>query len=170
MIKVVQRKAGLFILLIDISPLTNPFSIVLSDEHKFIYNLILFPAMKTKWWAIVLVLVCTLFTSSAQVLYKIGVKDLSFDLFALMHNYWIIGGLALYGIGAVLLIVGLKGGDLSVLYPIIATGYVWVALYSMYFFGEEMNLFKWLGVFVIIAGIALVGFGSRHSDPVEGVI
>jgi len=125
--------------------------------------------MKTKWWAIVLVLICTLFTSSAQVLYKIGVKDLSFDVFALMQNYWIIGGLALYGVGALLLIIGLKGGDLSVLYPIIATGYVWVALYSMYFFGEEMNLFKWLGVFVIIMGIALVGFGSRQSEPEKEV-
>lgn len=123
--------------------------------------------METKWWAIVLVLICTIFTSTAQVFYKLGAKDLSFDILSLIQNYWVIGGLALYGVGAVLLIISLKGGELSVLYPIIATGYIWVCLYSMRLFGEEMNLIKWAGIFVIILGIAFVGIGSKQNDAVE---
>jgi drug/metabolite transporter (DMT)-like permease len=27
-----------------------------------------------------------------------------------------------------------------------------------------MNIFKWLGVFVIIAGIILIGYGSKKAD------
>ena len=123
--------------------------------------------MKTKIWAVWMVLLCTILTSTAQVLYKNGAFKLSFNILELITNYWLIGGLALYGIGAVILIAGLKGGELSVLYPIIATSYIWVALYSIHFFGEEVNIMKWIGIFVIIAGIAFVGIGSKDKDIVE---
>jgi len=123
--------------------------------------------MKTKPWAIILVFICTLLTSSAQVLYKFGAEQLTFNIVDLIQNYYIIGGLALYAVGAVLLITGLKGGDLSVLYPIVATGYIWVAFYSMFFFNEPMNFIKWFGILVIIGGISLIGVGSRHKDIIE---
>ena len=111
-----------------------------------------------------LVFFCTLLTSSAQVLYKFGSASLSFDLFALLTNYYLIGGLCLYGVGALILIIGLKGGDLSVLYPIISTGFIWVALYSIYIFNEHLTMLKWIGIFSIIAGIVLIGFGNNDAD------
>ena len=120
--------------------------------------------MKTKLWAIILVFFCTLLTSTAQVFYKFAVKDMRFDPISLATNYWLIGGLALYGLGALLLIIGLKGGELTVLYPIIATGYIWVCIYSVYFFGEIMSALKWLGVFSIIVGIAMIGYGSNKDE------
>ncbi|MFH1053930.1 MAG: hypothetical protein V1740_05945 [Candidatus Woesearchaeota archaeon] len=123
--------------------------------------------MKTKWWAVVLVFLTTFLVSTAQAMYKYGSATLEFNVMAILTNYWLIGGLALYGIGAVILIIGLKGGDLSVLYPIIATSYIWVSFYSMRFFGEPMNLIKWLGIFSIMAGIAFVGFGSKEKDIVK---
>lgn len=110
--------------------------------------------MKTKLSSIFLVLFCTFLTSIAQVFYKTGVKG-SF--------YYILVGLALYGIGAVLLITALKGGDLTILYPIIATGYIWVSLLSIYFFQESMNSYKWIGVFIIVLGVISVGAGSKGS-------
>ena len=70
----------------------------------------------------------------------------------------------MYGLGALLLIIGLKGGELTVLYPIIATGYIWVCIYSVYFFGEIMSALKWLGVFSIIVGIAMIGYGSNKDE------
>jgi uncharacterized membrane protein len=76
-------------------------------------------------------------------------------------------GLVLYAIGGILLILSFRGGEVSVLYPIIATSYIWVSFLSIYFLNELMNLFKWLGVFTIVAGIVLIGHGSKKA-AVEG--
>ena len=123
--------------------------------------------MATKLWAMVLVLSCTLLTSTAQIFYKLGVEELKFNILSIITNYYIIAGLFLYAFGAVLLILSFRGGEVSVLYPIIATSYIWVSFLSIYFLGEVMNLYKWLGVFSIVAGIVLIGFGSR-TTAVEG--
>ena len=120
--------------------------------------------MKTKIWALALMLLTTFLTASAQVLYKMGIGSLEFNIISIITNYYIIGGLALYAIGAVLMIIALRGGELSVLYPIIATGYIWVGLLSYFIFGESLNLLRWLGISAIFFGVAFIGFGSKSSE------
>ena len=121
--------------------------------------------MSTKLWAALTVLFTTLLTSSAQILWKKGSETLVFSITGVLTNYYLIAGILLYIIGGTLLIISLRGGELSVLYPIIATSYVWVSFLSIKFLGETMNLYKWLGIIAIIAGIASIGFGSRDSMP-----
>lgn len=121
--------------------------------------------MTTKLWSILLVLFTTLLTSSAQILWKIGSKNLTFDILSILSNYYLIGGILLYVVGGILIIVSFRGGEVSVLYPIIATSYIWVSILSVIFLGEAMNIFKWMGVMTIIAGIAFIGYGSRNSAP-----
>jgi len=121
--------------------------------------------MATKLWAILLVLFTTLITSSAQILWKKGSATLAFDILSIITNYYIIGGVLLYVVGGTLLIISFRGGEVSVLYPIIATSYIWVSLLSVKFLGEQMNHFKWIGVILIIAGIASIGFGSKDATP-----
>ena len=116
--------------------------------------------MKTKLWAIGLVLLCTLFTSAAQIFYKLGAGNLEFDILKLITNYPVLIGLVLYGLGALILIIALRGGELSALYPIVATSYIWVSIFSIYFLNEAMNLFKWSGVAVIVLGVAFVTGGN----------
>ena len=125
--------------------------------------------MATKLWAILLILFTTLLISSAQILYKLGIPSLKFNLISIIANYFLIGGLVLYGIGAILMIISFRGGEVSVLYPIIATSYIWVSLLSIYFLGEKMNAFRWIGVFIIIAGIIAISYGSKQEVPVAGV-
>ncbi|MBW2981490.1 EamA family transporter [Candidatus Woesearchaeota archaeon] len=120
--------------------------------------------MATKRWAIGLVVVCTLFTSFAQIFYKFGADRLSFDIFSIITNWPIIIGIALYGTAAVLLIISLKAGEVSVLYPIIATSYIWVSLLSMYFFGEIINFYRWIGMAFIFLGVILVAKGGRKDS------
>src|SRR3989344_6163939 len=117
--------------------------------------------MSTKLWAALVVLFTTLLTSSAQILWKKGSETLVFSITGVLTNYYLIAGILLYIIGGTLLIISLRGGELSVLYPIIATSYVWVSFLRIKFLGETMNLYKWLGIIAIIAGIASIGFGSR---------
>ncbi len=121
--------------------------------------------MSTKPWAIFTVLATTLLTSSAQILWKIGSKTLAFNFISILTNYYFMGGLLLYSIGGILLIISFRGGEVSVLYPIIATSYIWVSFLSMKFLGELMNIYKWTGILAIIAGIMLIGFGSKQTAP-----
>ena len=121
--------------------------------------------MATKLWAALLVLFTTLLTSSAQLLYKYGSSSLSLNPIELITNYYLIGGLLLYAIGGALMIISFRGGEVSVLYPIIATSYIWVSFLSVFFLKEAMNNFRWIGIITIMAGIVLIGYGSKDKVP-----
>ena len=69
----------------------------------------------------------------------------------------LFAGYALYGINTVLLVLALRHGELSILYPIITLTYVWVTGLSVYFFHDSVNMVKSLGIAVIIAGVAILG-------------
>jgi len=120
--------------------------------------------VKTKLSSIILVLIVTLFTSVAQIFYKFGADKLDFSIFGLITNYHLIIGLGLYGLGAVILITALRGGELTVLYPIIATSYIWVSVLSIIFLNEEVSVLKWIGILAIVVGVSLVaGFSKKDS-------
>ena len=121
--------------------------------------------MATKLWAALLVLFTTFLTSSAQLLWKKGSATLTPDILSILTNYYIIGGILLYIVGGILIILSFRGGEVSVLYPIIATSYIWVSFLSIFFLKESMNLFKSVGILMIIAGIVSIGFGSKDHIP-----
>jgi len=116
--------------------------------------------MATTLWSIALVITAATLGSFGPILLKKASKDLTFNIKTIISNKYLLGGLVFYGIGTVLFIPALKGGELSVLYPLVATTYVWVSLLSVKFLKEKMNAFKWIGVFLIIIGVALVGLGA----------
>jgi drug/metabolite transporter (DMT)-like permease len=135
---------------------------------------------KTKWWAIVLMFCCTGFTAFGQLFMKKGSATnyvevanmiLSQQIFSNIITiltdpnyasiYFIIAGVTMYSLAAGFNITSLKGGELSVLFPVFATNYIWVLLLSAYVLGEPMNLLKWFGVGGIVLGISLIGYGSE---------
>jgi len=116
--------------------------------------------MKTKKEAIALVLLCTFLTAAGQIFLKIGSGNLSFNILNLLGNFPLVIGFVLYFLGAVILVIALKHGELSVLYPFCAASYIWICLLSMKFLNEKMNKLKWLGVITIVIGITLIGVGS----------
>lgn len=101
-----------------------------------------------------LMLLVTLLITIAQYSLKTGLST------GLMNGYTFLGAL-LYAIGSFVMILAFKGGDVSALYPIIATSYIWVTLVSFFILHEGVHLMRWVGIFVIITGITFVGFGSR---------
>lgn len=119
--------------------------------------------MATKLWAAMLVLFTTLLTSSAQILYKLGSATITFSIPGIITNYYLLGGIFIYAVGGTLMILSFRGGEVSVLYPIIATSYIWVSFLSIKFLGESMNTFRWLGIVSIIAGIVFIGYGSKGA-------
>ena len=119
--------------------------------------------MATKPWAIALVVFCTLITSLGQFTIKLGIQDFSFDMRLIITNWYLLGGFALYFLGAALLIIALKHGELSVLYPVIALSFVWVNLLSGWFLHEMVSSYDWIGIAFIIAGVSLIGYGSNRG-------
>ena len=113
--------------------------------------------------SLLMILVFTLLSSAAQVLLKFGTVQLKLhpSLLGLLTNFPLIAGMALYGIGAALMVLALRHGELSVLYPLISLSYVWVAILSVALLGEMMNPFKIGGILAIMAGVGVLGSGSH---------
>ena len=125
--------------------------------------------------SVMMVLGCTVFAAAAQVLLKFGAghplpsvvpgdpATWAPFLAALLTNYPLMLGYAMHACNAFLLILALREGELSLLYPIIALTYVWVNLLSTYFFRDEMNFWKGLGIALVIGGVALLGRASARE-------
>lgn len=115
--------------------------------------------MATELWAISLVISAAILGSLAPILIKKASKDITLSLETIKNKH-LIGGLSLYGFCTLLFIPALKGGELSVLYPLVSVTYIFVAILSIKFLNEKMNAFKWIGIALIIIGVAFIGFGS----------
>ncbi|MEO8922952.1 MAG: SMR family transporter [Caldimonas sp.] len=68
----------------------------------------------------------------------------------------ILGGLTCYVVSVVVWIVALSRIDVSVAYPMLSLGYVLNAMLAYWLFGEAVSLQRWLGIGVILLGVALV--------------
>ena len=82
------------------------------------------------------------------------------DLASLGRDFPIVAGFCCYGIATLLYLKVLARLDLSVAYPTVSLGYVLVIVMSKVFFKERISPARWLGVVIICAGVALVGFAS----------
>lgn len=117
--------------------------------------------------AIYLALLCTLFTSAGQLMWKMGVGKLSLTNLLTFLNLPFILGFVCYGAGAALMLMALKKGELSLVYPLIATSYVWVGLISPYLFPTDvMNIWKFAGIAVILISVCLLGWGSSKKSEI----
>lgn len=77
-------------------------------------------------------------------------------------SLWLLlGGFALYGAGALLMILALRCGELSVLHPMLGAGYVLSLLLGSVFLRETLSAAKLVGVLVITAGLVLLA-GSEE--------
>ena len=74
-----------------------------------------------------------------------------------MTNYHLMLGLFFYGISTIIFIPALKGGHLSLLYPLVSVSYIFVSFLSQWILKEKMNKYKWSGIVLIILGITVLG-------------
>jgi undecaprenyl phosphate-alpha-L-ara4N flippase subunit ArnE len=123
---------------------------------------------RTQTWSFALTLLCTVFVSAGQICFKFASGRITPNIFSILTNVPLFLGLTSYGIGLLLLLLAFRGGELSVLYPIIATGYIWVCLTAPFFFKDDyMTIQKWIGLAFITAGIIFIGMGSSQKYPIE---
>jgi multidrug transporter EmrE-like cation transporter len=114
-----------------------------------------------------LVFCCTLIGAAAQVLIKTGAGSLGEHptlvktAIGILTTPQLFAGYSMYGVSMVLLVLALRHGELSALYPVIALTFVWVTILSVLVFHEALNAAKLVGIALIVAGVATLGRGSR---------
>jgi multidrug transporter EmrE-like cation transporter len=118
--------------------------------------------------SLILVLCCTIIGAAAQILIKVGAGTLNQPSPSLLQTAIhmiltpsLFAGYSLYGISTVLLVIALKHGELSLLYPVFAMTYVWVTILSVVLLKEAMNPYKLVGIAIIVGGVAVLGMGDR---------
>ena len=112
------------------------------------------------WWAPPLIIMGTIVGSFGALYLKTGAQKISGGLGGLLKNTDLFLGCLFYGFSAVFYILGVRGGELSVVYPLVSTSYIWVSLLSVKYLGESMNRWKWLGIGFIILGVSVIGLGG----------
>lgn len=115
--------------------------------------------MSTTKTAIVLALFCTLLITAGQVLWKLALEQ-NTGWFGVVNSFFLIGSLS-YALAAFIFITSLRNGDLSVIYPVTATSFIWVTLVSPLVFPTEIiTISKVVGVLLILLGVSSIGYGS----------
>jgi drug/metabolite transporter (DMT)-like permease len=95
--------------------------------------------------------------SFGAVLLKAGAVRLERSIASILSNWRLAAGIAVYVMSALMFMRGISNGELSLLYPLVALGYVFTMFWSRLFFGEPLTKMKFLAMFVILAGVAMLG-------------
>ncbi|HEX2052353.1 MAG TPA: EamA family transporter [Actinomycetota bacterium] len=101
----------------------------------------------------------TLKTGMARVGY-LGTERLSqpFQLLLQVARTWqVIVGLVLFVVSAVSWLIVLSRVPLSFAYPFVGITYVLLPLFGRFVLKEHVPAMRWFGVFLIVAGVVLVG-------------
>jgi drug/metabolite transporter (DMT)-like permease len=129
-------------------------------------------AASAKQRAAIIVAACTILGAVAQILIKVGMSPAHLDpaakgliplLLALVTDIPLVGGYACYGLFTVAMVLALREGELSKLFPIIALTYVWVTLLSYWLLNDTPNLYKNAGIVTIVIGVAILGQGGGRK-------
>ena len=120
------------------------------------------PAHYTSLASISLIVLSTVSGAAAQILLRFGADAIEgADLIGIITNVPLIGGYACLAMNVVLVVLALRGGQLSILYPIVALTFVWVAILSQVYFQDVISISKIAGLTLIVAGVSFIGAGSR---------
>jgi len=109
--------------------------------------------------SMLLVFTASLIGSFGAVFLKKGAARLDGSILSFVNSE-LIFGVALFLGSSVFYALGIRGGQLSVLYPMVSLGYLWTLLWSRLFFKEPLTASKFLGLGLILLGVCFVGMGS----------
>lgn len=120
---------------------------------------------------VIVILINVSLTVTGQLLLKQGmikVGRITSDLNKLpgmmlkaLSNEYVISGIGIYAISAMIWLVILSRVKLSFAYPMVSFGYVLTVFFSWLLFKEQVPLVRLIGVFVICIGVYLVSRGTH---------
>jgi drug/metabolite transporter (DMT)-like permease len=116
--------------------------------------------VKTPISSMLLVLAASFIGSFGAVFLKTGAQKTRHGLRYLILNVHLAAGVALFLVSSVVYILGLKRGEVSVLYPMVSLANVWTLAWSRLFFKEPITRQKTAGLLLILAGVFFIGLGA----------
>ena len=116
--------------------------------------------MTTSLISIAIVVISTIFSALGSLFLKIGSANIHKKLLRNIKNHHLMLGVIFFSLPAPMYIIALKYGELNVLYPITALSYIWSTLLAIRFLKENMNYWKYAGIFLIIIGMIFIGLGA----------
>ena len=108
-----------------------------------------------------LVLFGSFIGSFATVFMKQGVMRLELNLRSLLVNWRLATGVFIYLASTYFYTLGLREGEVTILYPLVSLGYIYTLVWSRMFFGEQFTRGKVLGIVIIMAGAMLLQLGNK---------
>jgi len=118
-----------------------------------------------KMEVLILILISILLGVFGQLSLKQGMKNvgnfelkdfISSKIFSLITEKFVVVGVAMYAIATLLWLTILSKAELSFAYPMLAIGYVLIAIFSKLFFNENVTALRFLAVILISVGIFLL--------------
>jgi drug/metabolite transporter (DMT)-like permease len=109
--------------------------------------------------SMLLVFIASVIGSFGAVFLKLGAARLDGTVLSFLNSRLALG-VALFLGSSVFYSLGIRGGQLSVLYPMVSLGYIWTLLWSKLFFNEPLTRTKFAGLGLILLGVFFVGLGS----------
>jgi drug/metabolite transporter (DMT)-like permease len=109
--------------------------------------------------SMLLVFMASVVGSFGAVFLKMGAARLDGSILSFVNSR-LAFGVALFLGSSVFYALGIRGGQLSVLYPMVSLGYIWTLLWARLFFNEQFTREKFAGLGLILLGVLLVGMGS----------
>ena len=110
--------------------------------------------------SMLLVFAASLVGSFGAVFLKLGAGKLDGSIRSFI-NLNLACGVTLYLGSSVFYALGIRGGQLSVLFPMVSLGYIFAILWARLFFKEAFTRQKFLGLALILLGVFFVGLGSK---------
>jgi multidrug transporter EmrE-like cation transporter len=107
------------------------------------------------------IFLCGFVGSFGAVFLKAGAGRLEMNVRSIATNWRLAAGISAYLLSSVFFVLGMRRGELSVLYPLVALGYLWTVVWSRIFFGEPLTKTKFVALGLIILGMAMLALGSQ---------
>jgi multidrug transporter EmrE-like cation transporter len=107
-----------------------------------------------------LVLFASFIGSFGAVFLKMGAERLQFNVKALIRNIYLPLGVCFFLVSSYFFVLGVRHGELTILYPMVSLGYIWTLFWSRLFFKEPFTSTKFVGLGLILVGIVVLNLGN----------
>ncbi len=116
-----------------------------------------------------IILFATLCVAAGETMLSAGMKEVHHAnahdagyILVTITNWKVLCGTSLMACYFGLYALCLSMADISFVLPFTALSYLLVAIFAQYFLHEHVTLTRWIGAFIIVLGVIVVGLGEKH--------
>jgi multidrug transporter EmrE-like cation transporter len=116
-----------------------------------------------------LVLLSVMMSALAQICLKLGMSSPAVQqafssskavaIYTVASNPAVLGGLTLYGLGAMIWLLVLARVNVSIAYPLVSIGFILTAAFAVLILGEPVSKAMMIGTVLITIGVVILARG-----------